>query len=127
VLLASQIEVGEMNGLRIRAYGEKGGLVWKQEVPNMLALHTLDGRTEIVHAGGQQLGPDAVARTRTPTGHPEGYLEAFANIYRDFAAILRGETAPLLPGIDDALRGMTFIDTAVAASRDRAGWVPLTV
>lgn len=127
VLLASQIEVGEMNGLRIRLYGEKGGMVWKQETPNTLTLHTLDGRTESVHAGGAQLGPDAVNRTRTPTGHPEGYLEAFANIYRDFAALLRGEGAPLLPGIDDALRGMTFIDTAVAASRDRSGWVELTV
>jgi predicted dehydrogenase len=127
VLLASQIEVGEMNGLRIRVYGETGGLVWKQEVPNTLTLHSLDGRTEIVHAGGSQLGPDAASRTRTPTGHPEGYLAAFANIYRDFAAVLRGEAAPLLPGIDDALRGMTFIDTAVNASRDQSGWVALEV
>ena len=127
VLLASQIEVGEMNGLGIRVYGETGGIVWKQEEPNTLTLHGLDGRTEIVHAGGPQLGPDAVSRTRTPTGHPEGYLEAFANIYRDFAALLRGEPAPLLPGIDAALRGMAFIDTAVSASRDSAGWVPLTV
>jgi predicted dehydrogenase len=127
VLLASQIEVGEMNGLRIRVYGDKGGLVWQQERPNTLTLHTLDGRTETVHAGGPQLGPDAASRTRTPTGHPEGYLEAFANIYRDFAAVLRGEPAPLLPGIEDALRGLTFIDTAVAASRDKSGWVALTV
>ena len=127
VLLASQIEVGEMNGLRIRVYGDKGGLLWRQEVPNTLTLHSLDGRTEIVHAGGSQLGPDAASRTRTPTGHPEGYLEAFANLYRDFAAKLRGESAPLLPGIEDALRGMTFIDTAVRASREASGWVPLTV
>ncbi|MGC6330734.1 Gfo/Idh/MocA family oxidoreductase [Rhizorhabdus sp. FW153] len=127
VLLASQIEVGEMNGLRIRVYGDRGGLLWRQEVPNTLTIHSLDGRTEIVHAGGSQLGSDAASRTRTPTGHPEGYLEAFANIYRDFAAVLRGEPAPLLPGIGDALRGMTFIDTAVRASRDKAGWVPLTV
>lgn len=127
VLLASQIEVGEMNGLRIRLYGEKGGLVWKQEVPNTLTLHTLDGRSEVIHAGGAQLGPDAASRTRTPTGHPEGYLEAFANIYRDFAAVLRGEAAPLLPGIEDALRGMTFVDTAVTASKARAGWTALTV
>ncbi|HKT86035.1 MAG TPA: Gfo/Idh/MocA family oxidoreductase [Novosphingobium sp.] len=127
VLLASQIEVGEMNGLRIRIYGEKGGLLWQQETPNTLTIHTIEGRTEIVHAGGSQLGPDAAGRTRTPTGHPEGYLEAFANIYRDFAAVLRGEAAPLLPGIDTALRGMTFIDTAVSASRDRSGWVPLSV
>ncbi|WP_176399785.1 Gfo/Idh/MocA family protein [Novosphingobium sp. B 225] len=127
VLLASQIEVGEMNGLRIRLYGDKGGMVWKQEVPNTLTLHTLDGRTEVIHAGGSQLGPDAANRTRTPTGHPEGYLEAFANLYRDFAAVLRGEAAPLLPGIDDALRGMTFVDTAVSASKAGAGWTALTV
>lgn len=125
VLLASQIEVGELNGLRIRVYGDKGGLLWKQEVPNTLTLHTLDGRTEIVHAGGPQLGPDAASRTRTPTGHPEGYLEAFANLYRDFAALLRGDAAPLLPGIADGLRGMEFIATAVNASRDNAGWVKL--
>ncbi|MBA4354699.1 MAG: oxidoreductase [Novosphingobium sp.] len=125
VLLASQIEVGELNGLRIRAYGDKGGLVWKQETPNALTIHSLDGRTEIVHAGGARLGPDAASRTRTPAGHPEGYLEAFANLYRDFAAQLRGEAAPLLPGIADGVRGMTFMATAVAASRDRAGWVKL--
>lgn len=127
VLLASQIEVGEMNGLRIRLYGSQGGLVWHQETPNTLTLHTLDGRTEVIHAGGAALGAEARRITRTPTGHPEGYLEAFANIYRDFAATLRGRPAPLLPGIDTALRGMTFIDTAVAASRAKAGWVKLTV
>ena len=125
VLLASQIEVGELNGLRIRVYGETGGLLWRQEEPNTLTLHTLDGRTEIVHAGGPQLGPDAACKTRTPTGHPEGYLEAFANLYRDFAAVLRGEAAPLLPGIAEGLRGMTFIDPAVRASTAEAGWVDL--
>ena len=127
VLLASQIEVGELNGLKIRAYGDKGGLVWKQETPNTLTLHTLDGRTEIVHAGGPTLGPDAASHTRTPPGHPEGYLEAFANLYRDFAEILRGRSAPLLPGIEDGLRGMNFIATAVEASAARAGWVPLSI
>lgn len=127
VLLASQIEVGEMNGLRIRLYGEQGGMVWKQEAPNTLTLNTLDGRTEVIHAGGARLGLDAACRTRTPAGHPEGYLEAFANLYRDFAAVLRGEDAPLLPGIEDALRGMAFVDTAVAASKAGKGWVALDV
>ena len=126
VLLASQIEVGERNGLRIRLYGDKGGLCWQQEQPNSLTITHIDGRTEIFHAGSDLLGPDARARTRTPVGHPEGYLEAFANLYRDFADQLRGNPAPLLPGIHDGLRGMAFIATAVAASRDRAGWVPLT-
>ena len=127
VLLASQIEVGELNGLRIRAYGDRGGLVWKQEEPNTLTLHTLDGRSEVVHAGSAQIGADAASRTRTPTGHPEGYLEAFANLYRDFAQVLRGERAPLLPGIADALRGMAFIATAVEASQTKSGWVALDI
>lgn len=125
VLLASQIEVGELNGLRIRVYGDKGGIVWRQETPNELTLHSLDGRTEIVRAGDGSLGVDARAGTRTPGGHPEGYLEAFANLYRDFAALLRGAAAPLLPGAAEGVRGMAFIETAVAASRDDAGWVDL--
>jgi predicted dehydrogenase len=123
VLLVSQIEVGELNGLCIRTYGETGGIVWQQESPNALTIHRLNGRTEIIHAGSNQLGPDAASRTRTPVGHPEGYLEAFANLYRDFAALLRGEAAPLLPGIADGVRGLAFIDTAVAASKASAGWV----
>ena len=90
VLLASQIEVGELNGLRIRIYGDRGGLAWKQEEPNLLTIHTINGRTELVRAGDASLGPDSRAATRTPGGHPEGYLEAFANLYRDFARLLRG-------------------------------------
>lgn len=127
VLLASQIEIGEMNGLKIRVYGDKGGLVWRQEVPNTLTLHNLEGRYELVHAGGALLGVDARAASRTPAGHPEGYLEAFANLYRDFAVVLRGGHVPLLLGITEGLRGMSFIATAVAASRANAGWVQLTV
>ncbi len=127
VLLASQIEVGELNGLSIRVYGEQGGLVWRQETPNELTLHHLDGRTEIVRAGTAALGPDAARRTRTPGGHPEGYLEAFANLYRDFAEVLRGGSAPLLPGAADGLRSMAFIDTAVRASASGTGWTALTV
>lgn len=125
VLLASQIEVGELNGLRIRVYGETGGLIWRQEAPNSLTLHHGDGRAEIVRAADTSLSPAAASRTRTPGGHPEGYLEAFANLYRDFAALLRGEGADHLPGIADGVRGMAFIATAVAASRDGRGWTEL--
>jgi predicted dehydrogenase len=125
VLLASQIEIGELNGLRIRLYGDRGGMVWKQEEPNAFTLHLLDGRTEIVRAGDASLGIDCASRIRIPGGHPEGYLEAFANLYRDFAALLRGDAAPLLPGIADGVRGMAFIATSVAASRNNAGWVRL--
>ncbi|RST32171.1 gfo/Idh/MocA family oxidoreductase [Sphingomonas ginkgonis] len=128
VLLASQISVGELNGLRIRVYGERGGLDWRQEEPNSLTLHRLDGGTELVRTGTAAVGPLGTAATRTPGGHPEGYLEAFANLYRDFAALLRGEgEAALVPGIDLGLRSMAFVDTAVAASRDGSGWVSLTV
>jgi predicted dehydrogenase len=127
VLMASQISVGERNGLRLRVYGERGGIDWRQESPNSFVLHHGDGRTEIVQAGDAALGPDAQAASRTPGGHPEGYLEAFANLYADLAKLLRGEPAPLLPGIDDGVRSMAFIATAVEASRSGAGWTPLLI
>jgi predicted dehydrogenase len=123
VLLASQIETGELNGLRIRVYGDTAGLSWRQEEPNTLNIVRGDGTGTSVRAGTGALGAEAVARTRTPGGHPEGYLEAFANLYRDFAAVLRGEAAPLLPDIGEGVRGMTFIHTAVTASRANLGWV----
>lgn len=125
VLLASQIEVGELNGLRIRVYGEKGGLTWRQEEPNGLTLAQLDGRTELLRRGDASLGAWAQAATRTPGGHPEGYLEAFANLYREFAGLLRGEPAPLLPDAAVGLRSMVFIDHAVRASTNGEGWIDL--
>jgi predicted dehydrogenase len=126
-LLASQIMIGERNGLRLRIHGDRGGVDWRQEAPNMLVVHHSDGRTELVQAGDASLGVDATAGLRTPGGHPEGYLEAFANLYRDFATLLRGGAAPLLPGIAEGLRGMALIDTAILASRNESGWVPLIV
>lgn len=122
-LLASQISVGERNGLRLRVYGEKGGIDWRQEAPNTLVLNYIDGRTELVQAGDPALGADAVAASRTPGGHPEGYLEAFANLYRDFAKDLRGQPGSLVPGMKDGLRGMRLIDLAVRASREDRGWI----
>lgn len=126
-LLASQVMLGERNGLRLRVYGDAGALDWSQERPNTLTQHHADGRTELIQAGDVALGSDARTATRTPGGHPEGYLEAFANLYRDFARLLRGEHADLLPGIDDGLRGMALIDRAVTASRNDAGWVDFEV
>jgi len=126
-LLASQVMIGERNGLRLRIHGDHGGIDWRQERPNALTVHHGDGRTEIVQAGDASLSVDAVAGLRTPGGHPEGYLEAFANLYRDFAMLLRGGAAPLLPGIADGLRGMVLIDTAVHASREERGWVDLVI
>ncbi|HZV10739.1 MAG TPA: Gfo/Idh/MocA family oxidoreductase, partial [Novosphingobium sp.] len=126
-LLASQIAVGERNGLAIRLYGEKAGLAWRQEEPNRLWLYHEDGRSELIQAGDPGLGADALRASRTPGGHPEGYLEAFANIYRDFGRLLRGEAGALIPGMADGLRGMALIEQAVALSRAGAGWTAFTV
>ena len=125
VLLASQIEVGELNGLRIRVYGEDGGMIWQQETPNTVTWHKIDGTTQLLRAGDASLGEAAQSRTRTPGGHPEGYLESFANIYRDYAAVLRGEEAPMLQTLDEGMRSMIFIDTCVRASAAAAGWTEL--
>ncbi|RXR27699.1 Gfo/Idh/MocA family protein [Sphingobium fluviale] len=127
VLLASQIMIGERNGLRLRVYGDKGGIDWSQEQPNRLTLHHADGRTELIQAADASLSGDAKWASRTPGGHPEGYLEAFANLYRDFARVLRGESGSLIPGIEDGLRGMALIHLSVHASRERAGWINFEV
>lgn len=126
-LLASQISVGERNGLTIRVYGEKAGLRWRQDYPNHLWLFHDTGRSELIQAGDPDLGEDARRATRTPGGHPEGYLEAFANLYRDFAKVLRGQDGALVPGMEDGLRGMALIETAVRASAKGAGWTDFTV
>ncbi|WP_404478457.1 Gfo/Idh/MocA family protein [Novosphingobium sp. BL-52-GroH] len=128
VLIASQISVGERNGLRLRVYGETGAVHWQQENPNTLTIDTIDGRTEVRHAASGLLGADALAVTRVPTGHPEGYLEAFANLYADFAALLAGETtAPLLPDAAEGLRAMGFISTAVTSNAAGGGWTDLAL
>lgn len=124
VLLASQIEVGELNGLRIRIYGEHGAIIWSQEDANSLQIRDFDGKIQILRVGTAAIGPIGALATRLPGGHPEGYLEAFANLYRDFAKQLRGCEAPLLPTVDDGVRGMIFIETAVMASAAGQGWVP---
>jgi predicted dehydrogenase len=127
VLIASQICAGARNGLKLQVYGEKGGLTWSHERPNELTVDWLEGPTQVLHAGSGYLGAAARAATRLPTGHPEGFIEAFANLYRDFAdAIVAGHGAPgLVPGINEGVRGMAFVETAVAASREGAGWVDL--
>lgn len=126
-LLASQVMTGEQNRLGVRVYGDRGALEWQQERNNELVLRDVEGRTTILRTGDPGLSEAAQAATRLPGGHPEGYLEAFANLYRDFARQLRGEPGSLLPGIDDGLRGMALIDLSVTASRERAGWVPFEV
>ncbi len=129
VLMCSQIATGEGNGMRIRIYGEKASLRWEQEDPNRLRLRHLDGREEIRHAGGPYLSADARAVTRLPGGHPEGYLEAFAALYREFAdafeAWRAGKANPLpptLPGIAAGVRGMRFIERTIESNKI-GGWV----
>jgi predicted dehydrogenase len=129
VLVTSQIAAGEANGLRLRVYGEKGSLDWRQEDPNRLHVKWLDGPEEIRHAAGGYLGEDARAVTRLPGGHPEGYLEAFAVLYREFADVLiawqgsrTNKTPPTLPGIEAGVRGMRFIDRAIESSKG-GSWI----
>jgi predicted dehydrogenase len=127
VLIASQISAGARNDLSLQVYGETGGLTWRHERHTELVVDWLDGPTQVLHAGSPYLGTAARGATRLPTGHPEGFIEAFANLYRDFAeAILAGRSeAGLVPDIADGVRAMAFVETAVAASRDGAGWVEL--
>ncbi len=127
VLMASQVAAGEENALKIRVYGENGGLEWAQQEPNTLLVKWLSQPTQILRAGGNygdRLSHFATHNCRTPGGHPEGYLEAFGNIYRNFALTLSAKmdgkkpTAEMLdfPGVDDGIRGMAFIDNVVASA-----------
>lgn len=133
ILHASQISTGEENNLNIRVYGELGGLEWRQQEPNTLLLKWPDRPVEMLRAGMGYLGSSAAASTRIPPGHPEGYLEAFANIYRNFAGHLRAvidgrepdEVALDYPKIDDGIRGMAFIEAAVESSKGNARWTAL--
>jgi len=126
VLMASQIAAGEENNIKIRVYGEKGGLEWQQHEPNTLIVKWLEKPTEILRTGTGFMDSAAVANTRTPGGHPEGYLEAFANIYRNFAKTVMAridgiDPAPEwidFPGAEDGIRGMMFIETIVKAGYD---------
>jgi len=138
VLMASQVAAGEENALKIRIYGEKGGLEWAQHDPNTLLVKWLDAPTQILRAGGNygdRLSKYAIHNSRTPGGHPEGYLEAFANIYRNFALTLSAKidgTTPTpemldFPNTNDGLRGMAFIDNVVASGASNQKWTPYTI
>lgn len=135
VLYASQISAGEENNLKIRVYGEKGGLEWAQMEPNSLIVRWLDKTTQVYRTGVGSLYPEAQAHTRIPAGHPEGYLEAFANIYRNVSFCLQARLAaenvdPLyldFPTIDDGVRGMQFIDAVVRSGNDdMTKWIQLS-
>ena len=126
VLIASQVCSGEENALTLRLYGERGGLEWRQEGPNSLVHRPLGEALRVLRAGVDQrwLCDDALRRLRLPAGHPEGYLEAMANLYTDFATSIRLERTPEIPGIDAGLRGMAFIETVIASHHSDDKWTP---
>ncbi|MCL6524323.1 MAG: Gfo/Idh/MocA family oxidoreductase [Thermoflavifilum sp.] len=131
VLMASQIAAGEENCLKIRVYGEKGGLEWKQDEANSLWLKWLHEPAQLLRTGGPGLSALAQHNTRVPAGHPEGYLEAFANLYRNFAltlqAHLNGEKPREewldFPGVEEGVRGMQFIERVIASGKSTEKWI----
>ncbi|RAJ10741.1 putative dehydrogenase [Chitinophaga skermanii] len=137
VLQASQVAAGEENALKIRIYGELGGLEWAQQEPNTLLVKWLDKPTEIYRAGngGAHLSSYETHNARTPGGHPEGYLEAFGNLYRNFALTLGAKIsntqapkeAADFPTTTEGIRGMAFIDNVVRSSQSDVKWTPFEV
>jgi predicted dehydrogenase len=132
ILAASQIAIGERNGLRLRVYGDKGSLEWYQEDPNRLHLRWLDRPDQTVHAGTAALTEAARHATRLPVGHPEGLIEAFANIYHDFSQAVSARAVKpdaalneSLCGIEEGVRSMAFIQRAIESSQANGEWTAL--
>lgn len=125
-LSASQICVGKENSLSIRVYGETGGLEWHQEEPNTLTRTFLDQPTQVLRAGQDYLNEKTQAGFRTPPGHPEGYLEAFANIYLDFAKAIGSQTSSQT-GVEGGLRGMAFVEALLESSANDSAWTKLKI
>jgi predicted dehydrogenase len=129
MLWASQVAPGNENALRLRVYGTKGGLTWSQENPNYLRYAPFGEAPRELSRGGAGAGPAAARVTRVPPGHPEGYLEGFANIYSEAAAAIRAaaekKPAPaevVFPTVEDGLKGVSFVDAVVRSSRDGGVW-----
>lgn len=133
MLWSSQVAPGNDNGLRLRVYGDKGGLDWTQEDPNYLWFTPQGEPKRVIRRGGPGFHDAAASSSRIPAGHPEGYLEGFANIYTQSADAIRAvqsgmsrdEAMGLLPGLDEGLAGMRFIDACVTSSKKNAAWVVL--
>ena len=132
MLWASQVAVGNENGLKLRVYGTKGGLEWAQSDPNYLWFTPYGQPKQLLTRGGAGALPDAGRVTRVPSGHPEGYLEGFATIYAEAARAIRAATAGVepdpavsYPTVHDGLAGMKFIDAAVRSSAANGAWVRL--
>ncbi len=135
VITATQIAAGAENNVKISVYGDKGGLEWQQDDANSLIVRYLDKPAEIWRTGGGYTSATAQFNTRTPSGHPEGYLEAFANLYRNFALTVKAKeqneepTAAMLdfPGVEEGVRGMAFIENVIASGRSEQKWTPFTI
>jgi len=135
VLTASQIAAGDENNVKIRVYGEKGGLEWQQDIANTLLVKWLDKPAEIMRTGGGYVSSFASHNTRTPAGHPEGYLEAFANLYRNFALSIKADMAGKTPtpeeldypGIEEGVRGMAFVENVIASGKSDKKWTEFTI
>lgn len=133
ILHCSQICAGEENSIKIKVYGEKGSLEWHQHEPNTMFVRWLEKPMEVYRTGNGYMGASAVAHTRVPAGHPEGYLEAFANIYRDFTKVLQAkldgvEVDPIFndfPTVDDGVRGMKFIDAVIESGQNNSAWTKI--
>lgn len=133
MLWSSQVAPGNENGLRLRVYGEQGGLEWSQEHPNQLRFTPVGQPPRVLSRGGPGLGSAAARATRIPSGHPEGYLEAFANLYRDLAEQIRARRAKrtpdpaalLVPTVEDGAAGVQFIHAAVESSAQNGAWVDM--
>jgi len=135
VLFATQVAAGEENNLSIKVYGENGGIEWHQQEPNTLLLKWIDKPAEVLRAGSPYLSDIAKHNCRTPGGHPEGYLEAFGNIYRNFVLTLSAKlnntsvdnTVIEFPSIKEGIRGMAFIESAVKSSQSNEKWVAYAI
>jgi len=133
ILMATQVAAGEENNLNIRVYGEKAGLTWRQEEPNTLEVKWLDKPKETIRAGWGYLSDVAKSNTRTPSGHPEGYLEAFANLYRNFSKAVHDHKPGKkidaskydFPDVHDGVKGMAFIEAAVKSSASNKKWTKI--
>jgi predicted dehydrogenase len=129
-LWASQVAPGNENGLMLRVYGTKGGLQWRQDNPNQMLWSPFEKATRIITRGGPESGNAAARVTRLPPGHPEGYLEGFANIYSEVAATVKAARTGMkppkgvhFPTIDDGVKGLAFIEAAVKSSKANGRWV----
>ncbi|WP_422050816.1 Gfo/Idh/MocA family protein [Shimia sp.] len=126
MLWASQVAVGNENGLRLRIYGDRGGLEWSQEHPNHLYVSGFGRPTQIVTRGSSAMTSlDAQRASRVPSGHPEGYLECFATLYNEAADLIRGkhDAGRLSPGLRDGLLGVSFVSGALSSAKGNGKWV----